>query len=252
MSSFLSHIIQRHTLPAENIQPRLQGRFEGGGSNSFEPVEETTIASPAVTSPAANNMPVGHVPASQQSGSPLKAIHSVNSPASTSQHTIPEKQTAPSENKLVGDLPQKLSSYHNVELTPLSKAIPELAERDAILPTSDLKPPVPHSFAAPPTPLVVNNSTTTNTEQIFTTEKRFFNKTVNNSILNDQVKMELVENHFQALQPTPAASSVIKVSIGRIDIRATPTGTTVKGNQNEPSYKPQLSLEAYLKNRNSR
>lgn len=233
MNHFLEHILARHSNTDNAIQPRLAGRFEGSAIGNKEMNEE--VGDKATMSPI------------QSINIFRKEATGITMPASVNDTVQPPV----SSNDQQSQLGEKIISSNG-----------------------EINKPVTNNIFQPIQSIVQDNSTTkviheqlddpfvdkvTDSDMIKSNdyqESLLETKVPVSNFLQDFSQPSFLQNpvipqeaiSLPSLQ-TNQSTSIIKVSIGRIDVRA----NTVAGNQKVPSNTPvksRTSLDEYLKKRN--
>lgn len=262
MSGFISNIISRHTSPVDNISPRLPGRYEAAQPAAFsmEGLEQTqeTIA--------VNNDTIQ--PDSRQTDSTPDFFQKTISPSQPVQYNTAGEGLADHPASPLPVLPDITLTATRKEI---SSVLP-LAEADhGVHPLPFFFNRTADSSGENQPASIITNVFTENNEQVAEQSQPVAETVLPHRAFAAATEMEnsntvsvfpqLVRPALQqALSSSPApvmemipqqtGATIIKVSIGRIDVRAITTAVPVKNNR-DTVQKPQLSLDEYLKKRNS-
>lgn len=262
MNDYINNLVSRHTEPAMNIQPRLTGMFESSYSeHSLLPVAEQITLVPE-ESKQTIEMPGLHIndtnpaqpfienpqepllfddkkkqpPADPVTVSPgkNKVLTEVLSPSPLKQQLEPVQEMALPEKKMV-DEEQSLQShttlvvnkdFHYELINQLAKDINPGRENVPAIKPGDIDP-------------VIND------------EKNKFVKESGQLLFPPvQPVLRTSGNAVEAIFNYHEGSSVIKVSIGRIEVKAISSESKVAKPNVERSSHPAMSLDEYLKKRN--
>jgi len=227
MNSFLEHIAARHINPLQQVQPRLSGRFETQQDFSLQDsymgfdIEEntkTTREFKQVNSQIISNIQLNKEASSQVTDPVIKPgfVQGYNHPL----------DIKPLENKNVSfaslqsdEGQEKFSPVENMQDQPMNKPVK--------LPVVTIE-----------NQKVINEHNSINTGNTFVTT---------NHLLQDHLPVHLPVVGDINLPPinTATGNSIIKVSIGRIDVRAIASSAPAKTNASA-SQKNRMSLDDYF------
>lgn len=262
MNDYINNIVSRHAEPTMNIQPRLTGLFETSYSeHSLLPVAEQTTVVPeegkqTIESPGLyindtnQAQPFIEQPAepflfddkkSQPLEDPVtvspeknKVVTEVLSPSPLKQQLDPVWEMVTPEKKLV-DKGESLQShttlvvnkeFHYELINQLAKDIDPGKENVPVIKPGDIDP-------------VIND------------EKNKFEKKAGQLLFPPvQPVLRSSGNAVEAIFNYHEGSSVIKVSIGRIEVKAVSSESKATKPTVERSSRPTMSLDEYLKKRN--
>jgi hypothetical protein len=254
MNNFLRHLLQRSLAPSATLQPRLASRFESN-AGPVRPPTELTIETETATPGAPAPLPAVPVLAAQsaatrsesaQSASPLASMPAPPPPAQPPafapsrplavQPVLPDATPAPAAPPPpVAPLatPSTSGAREIFSMPPASSGtlliehVTERIRESYPVPGSSLPTAVPASpiaasalAPAPPAPRTTPASPST-----------------------APVARPIV---------APAAAPIIRVTIGRVDIRAIHPAPPAPVRVSAPDRRPLVSLETYLKQRNAK
>lgn len=242
MSDFVSNLIARHTQTEGNVIPRVRGRFESEQSHvGFAPNE---------TSAEPNSL----------FNQPNQTLFSVGNQSFSNKPQIDPELSPPVPSGLFGSM-----SKAERDWSTDPKPEPERAERTAdFLPQNRLPNPAknrPNEDMPEPVRQWKREQNLTNSQRVMPVVKNLTapeNKAFNTrlgGLLGEpnrlpEFRQNSLENRGEQTPASPAQPS-IKVTIGRIEVRAvsSPNSTPTPA---KSAPKPQLSLDDYLKQRNNR
>ena len=258
MNGFVSNLISRHTQADGNVKPRVRGRFEpertlpapalegfSGPVDSFPPEQITQEAEDASLSATAR-------PTLFRSEAP---------PATASPATTPFSEDTATSSSSVTDQQGRIPLLGENEAGPQRHFSPLKLEQQGL---EKVKPAPPKRHAADALPIAPfpekvipasHPNATPDTWESDSATDWAGNLTRLQGLLGDAVRLpdsrangslNAVDQPLD-LQPQP----VIKVTIGRIEVRAIALPTSAKV-QPQAGPKPLLSLEDYLKQRTTR
>lgn len=244
MNHFIEHIIARHSNHVAQVQPRLTGRFESQrfASNNTDSVEgfEQADSIPTNLNDYAKVLKTS-IPNSKIN-SVTGNIENENKEATTSLFSENSSLQINLENNIISNSnPDKKEFFQNGNTNLKS---------DHFMSKADTKPNIqselPNSDSEYfPFQTQELNDFSTNRNQIENTHRldgAFFN--TNPSLTG----MSIADELKMPVNNTNAGQSVIKVSIGRIDVRANSAPAQIK-NSGNTSPNTKMSLEDYFKSR---
>ncbi len=239
MSSFLNNIVTRHTNAASQVQPRLPGRFETHARHSNHESENLSVPDEYIATPSpAPGQPVAlkrqhdlpNIVADAEPGDNITSAGNILNPQpmrhndrATTSHLYP----SPSQTIAAGN--------ENAEGLVQDPGYPDRASPGQFYNTQELNVPGRQKTAGQQQ----ENNAFTEKEAA---DGFLHHYGQSNYLLNiSPVAKEFTAPVIQA----GTAQSVIKVSIGRIDVRATTTATPVKQNS-IPAKTNRMSLDDYF------
>lgn len=224
MSDFLMNVLARSTGQARTIQPRLPSRFEPLQSAPEEIFQESfEQSSSLVLSSSQPSAPPSPQSAQGQSKPILRSTSELTDQASNSNSAVAPE----SSNSLI----QASKGVTRSSATAPLNSAQANSELHSHLDTKE------KDLLSARSPLVIHDAESHKTE-------------VRSPVLQPQITRVQEPASFANL-PTPREPTVIKVIIGRVEIRA--TTTPIAAPSSPPSYQPpqpDLSLENYLRSRN--
>lgn len=242
MTRFIQNIISRHLNPVANIRPRLTGKFESPGFNPAF-TKETFAASPVI------DQPVNTGPISTHTGMREKIMHSILPavqqpgailPAEKFQHT----QTDPNE-QLKSSEPAKNDTSGRIDNDRSAEIYNKDHEEREYIPGKDHTAKAGNTIIPEKIQPLIKALHVEEDPKNSTPGKPLFAK---QGMHGFETTPGIFSSEIYQQQAMPA---VIKVSIGRIEVRATTAANPAKINR-EPLQKPKMSLEEYLEKRNTR
>ena len=243
MSNFIENLVARHTDSVAFVQPRLRSVFEHTNTMGSAFIRDTFGVE--------NDQNVGiNDPTPDITDTPNFLGNNISknsdfseTPPSSQIRMSQSKQPQPFETEnLTFIMPNGKSNLLNIDVLEKGKQVIDKEtiynektanpQSNEISPSSVVKPIFSGARDRPSVP-TINEFTTKNNEVV----------RENGAWLKDVKKIS--EPFFE-----PPQAPVIKVNIGRIEIRAMPTASTQPPSRNQVVSKPQMSLDDYLKQQN--
>ncbi len=254
MSNFLRHLIQRSLSPAATLQPRLASRFESGAAPARFTEEriETAAAlvAPMSSQPVVSAIrPLAAAPAEEPntaaSPSPMEARLSATPPPEIPSVAVPVA-TSPVPPAAVSTAPAPVAPIASVTTPATTTA----SETFSLPPASTSTLLIEHFTErireiSPAPGIGVSSSDTTTIPSL--SAPAFTPATP-----KPAAERISPSSPPAALPPVAPATPAVRVTIGRVDIRAihVPPATPVRAPA--PDRRPLVSLEAYLSQRDAK
>jgi hypothetical protein len=236
MSDFLTNVLARSTGRADTVQPRLPSRFEPLQSIPQEIIQESLEqpSSLSITSPEQSLTPFSLESAQGQVKSTLQSVEF--EPANQSLNPNSDVEFTNNPN----------SVFQSTNLTSLTQPTENAASS---LSTTPLEPAQENSDLIVRPQRVEQNSLSSHLPLVAHVPESVKTE-VRSLVLQPQIT-SIQEPDSSPQLPAQPEPPVIKVTIGRVEIRATasPISTPPSRSASKPPQ-PTLSLENYLKSRN--
>lgn len=264
MTGFIGQLISSHTLPAPVIEPRISGLFEPGSistsltDNNISTNPDLAAAyQPSVNTKAANEYTLNApIPASTATNPAIQYYGPVKEEAIPNTF-LPEQQPPQhKERDTPGIINQVLhqhlteqhyhpeqTNYYNLAGNSI-QGNEDTAGMNRVIPSTD----------------IADTTNDTGPSVLYQHTEKEIIKETNTGIMPVFTPMPVVQPAMQVAHtadkaiaiplPQQENTTVIKVSIGRIDVRAITAPATVKKKQSGPAT-PGISLEEYLNKRNN-
>jgi hypothetical protein len=261
MNGFISHLIEKHIEPVNNIIPRLRGRFESynvpapgiPGKENFADREETDAPGNRPVMQSTEKPGLGddnaEGQATHKSNVYIKDRHDEPQPAPFSlQNNNDQTENA----GIPIGIKTAIAGRHSFNQI-LSEVIPNERDHDSmpLLPgeikhqpsgKKDLSATKQPELIPVIRPVLKKEKPVMEIENSVPQSPSFTSQGLLNVDLPSRMDL-------QGINQQPATPTVIKVSIGRIEVQAIAPAATVKTNR-DGLQKPKMSLDDYLKKRN--
>jgi hypothetical protein len=269
MNGFISHIINRHLGTENNIMPRVPGRFESFNSFQQNAGEIKPLQSEEIETNSYQQTDRGNLKPLEKTGtnygtnsSPFEALKVDKKDQEKSNFSMPDKAVdvfkEPSHFKenVSGKIEPPIIEENRIFNTTISNST--VASSDTKENSNNISPKPKETSISQiernNSPNIVSPFVVQNAERSYTQKKGDHNENpvlpIQSSFVLQNIKDTSVHQH--AIFPESAeqkAQPIIKVSIGRIEVRAAVSSAPEKKNSNT-AEKPTMSLDDYLKKRN--
>lgn len=269
MSQYLQHILEQHLNPGQAISPRLPGKYEQAGFSREDtpPVDDMIQTVRHTEAPLMRNDLHDRSRAdlrSDQASGQNNMIRDRSFPGPES--VIPSESNNPAQNNRRINFPAANQDTSNELIRPQAQAM----QFDPA-PRAPMESPGEHAsrvhYTEPPAPAgqtgrYMEHDAVSPGDQSLPFDKNDQPRASVSGYLNAN-RTGIPENYFAQARPgreqtnnapemdaPETSNTVIRISIGRIDVQASAPPSPVKS-ATPPAPKPNLSLEDYLRKRNN-